>query len=141
MLAALDLRNLADLNAMLNGAAFVLIVAGLVAIHRGNESLHKKLMLAATGVSALFLASYLTYHLTCESVKFTGEGWIRPVYFVVLISHIVLAAVQVPLIVLTVWTGLRDGRPKHRRLAKITAPIWLYVSVTGVVVYWMLYQM
>ncbi|MDA1222675.1 MAG: DUF420 domain-containing protein [Planctomycetota bacterium] len=141
MLAAFDLHNLADVNAALNALAFVLIVAGLTAIHRGHETLHKRLMLAATGVSALFLVSYLTYHLTCESVKFTGEGWIRPVYFVVLISHIVLAAVQVPLILMTVWTGLRDGRPKHRRLAKITAPIWLYVSVTGVVVYWMLYRM
>ena len=93
--AGVDFRFLADVDAVLNGVAFVLICAGLIAVKRGNVELHKKLMLAAVVTSALFLACYLTYHATCESVKFQGEGAIRPVYFTLLISHIVLAAVQV----------------------------------------------
>ena len=141
MLAAFDFRVLADVDATLNGVAFVLICAGLVAIKRGNVELHKKLMLAAVCVSALFLACYLTYHATCESVKFTREGWVRPVYFTLLISHVVLAAVQVPLILRTVYLGLKDRRAQHKKWAKVTTPIWLYVSVTGVVVWWMLYMM
>lgn len=141
MLAAFDIRILADVNATLNALAFVLIVAGLVAIKRGNERLHKRLMLAATCVSAVFLASYLTYHASAEPVKFGHEGAIRTVYFAILISHVVLAAVQVPLILMTIHAGLKDRRARHRKLAKITAPIWLYVSVTGVVVYLMLYRL
>lgn len=106
MLAEFDFRILADVDASLNASAFVLIVAGLIAIKRGNVALHKALMLAAVAVSAVFLVCYLTYHLNAEPVKFAGEGWIRPVYFTLLISHIVLAAVQVPLILRTVWLGL-----------------------------------
>ena len=131
--------NLADLNAILNGVAFVLICAGLAAIKRGNEDLHKKLMLAAVGVSAAFLVSYLVYHAKVGSVKYTGEGAIRYVYFAILITHVILAAVQVPLIIMTVIRGLKGQLDKHRRLARITAPIWLYVSLTGVVIYVMLY--
>jgi uncharacterized membrane protein YozB (DUF420 family) len=140
MLAEFDFRILADVDAALNALAFVLIVAGLIAVKRGAIELHKQLMLAATAVSAAFLACYLTYHLNAEPVRFTGEGWIRPVYFVLLTSHVMLAAVQVPLILRTVWLGLKDRREQHRRWAKVTAPIWLYVSVTGVVVYAMLYH-
>lgn len=136
-----DFRVLADVDAALNGVAFVLICAGLLAVKRGNVELHKKLMLAAVATSALFLACYLTYHATCESVKFQGEGAIRPVYFTLLISHIVLAAVQVPLILRTVYLGLKDRREAHKKWAKVTTPIWLYVSITGVVIYWMLYHM
>lgn len=132
---------LPHLNATLNACAFVLIVAGLIAIKRRRERLHIRLMLSATAVSAAFLISYLTYHLSAEPVKFTREGWLRVVYFPLLISHIVLAAVQVPLILLTIWSGLKDRRARHRRLARITAPIWLYVSVTGVLVYVMLYRL
>lgn len=141
MLAAFDFRILADIDAILNGIAFLLICAGLIAIKRGNVELHKKLMLSAVGCSVLFLACYLTYHLTCESVKFQGEGAIRTVYFVLLLTHIVLAAVQVPLILRTVYLGLKDRREAHKKWAKVTTPIWLYVSVTGVVIYLMLYQM
>ncbi len=141
MLAAFDFRILADVNATLNGIALVLIWSGLIAIKRGNESLHKKLMLSAAFVSALFLASYVTYHLNGEPVKFMHEGFIRYVYFTILISHVFLAVVQVPLIIMTIVRGLQDRRDKHRRLARITAPIWLYVSVTGVVVYVMLYHL
>ena len=130
---------LADVNAALNALAFVLICAGLIAIKRGHEHRHKVLMLSAVGVSALFLVSYLTYHYNVGSVRFEREGAVRVVYLIILVSHIVLAAVQVPLIIMTVVRGLQDQREKHLRLAKITAPIWLYVSLTGVVVYVMLY--
>lgn len=136
----MDFRFLVDVNATLNATAFVLTVAGLVAIKRGKESTHKRLMLAAATISALFLASYLTYHLTCEPVRFQGEGGIRVVYFGILISHVVLAAALAPLLVTTVILGIRDRREKHRRLARVTAPIWIYVSVTGVAVYFMLYH-
>jgi putative membrane protein len=141
MLATFDYTILADVDATLNGLAFVLICAGLVAIKRGNVALHKTLMLTAVGVSAVFLACYLVYHWNAPPVKFTREGWIRPVYFTLLISHIVLAAVQVPLILRTVWLGLQDRREQHRRWAKVTTPIWLYVSITGVIVYVMLYRL
>lgn len=136
---AFDFTVLADVNASLNGLALILIIAGLVAIKQGKEAAHKTLMLAATGVSALFLASYLIYHFNAEAVKFTGEGTVRSIYFFILISHIVLAVVQVPLILITIHSGLKDNRPRHLRFAKITAPIWLYVSFTGVIVYLMLY--
>lgn len=135
------LAFLPHLNATLNSCAFVLIVAGLIAIKRRRERLHVRLMLSATAVSALFLTSYLIYHRLAGHVVFTGEGWLRAVYLSLLWSHIVLAAVQVPLILATIWLGLRDRRAAHRRLAKITAPVWLYVSVTGVVVYVMLYRL
>jgi putative membrane protein len=141
MLAAFDFRILADIDAILNSIAFLLICAGLIAVKRGHIELHKKLMLSAVGCSALFLVCYLTYHFTCEPVKFQGEGTIRTVFFVLLITHIVLAVVQVPLILRTVYLGLKDRRETHKKWAKITTPIWLYVSVTGVVIYLMLYQM
>jgi uncharacterized membrane protein YozB (DUF420 family) len=141
MLADFDYRVLADVDATLNALAFVLICAGLVAIKRGRVELHKKLMLSAVVVSALFLACYLTYHFNAESVKFTKTGWLRSVYFPLLISHIVLAVVQVPLILRTVYLGLKDRRAEHKKWAKVTTPIWLYVSITGVVVYWMLYRL
>lgn len=136
-----DFRILADVNATLNAIAFALIVAGLIAIKRRREALHEKLMLAAAVVSALFLVSYVTYHLNGEPVRFEHEGAIRVVYLTILATHIVLAVVQVPLILLTIIAGLQDRRARHRRLARITAPIWLYVSLTGVVVYLMLYRM
>ena len=134
-----DFRFLAHVDATLNALAFVLICAGLVAIKRGNLVLHKRLMLGAAAVSALFLCCYVVYHLNAPPVKFAHEGWIRPAYFVLLISHIVLAVVQVPLILRTIWLGLKDRRAQHRKWAKVTAPIWLYVSVTGVIVYALLY--
>lgn len=140
MLATMDFRFLADVDASLNALATVLIVWGLVAVKQGRIELHKKLMLAATGVSAVFLVCYVVYHLTCEPVTFRGEGAVKTFYYALLISHVVLAAVQVPLILRTVWLGLKDRREQHRKWAKVTAPIWLYVSVTGVVVYGMLYH-
>ena len=140
MPATFDYRILADVDAALNALAFALVCAGLVAIKRGNVALHKRLMLSAVCVSAAFLCCYVVYHLNAPPVKFTGEGTIRTVYFVLLISHVVLAAVQVPLILRTVWLGLKDRREQHKKWAKVTAPIWLYVSITGVVVYVLLYH-
>jgi uncharacterized membrane protein YozB (DUF420 family) len=140
MLADFDFRILAHVDATLNATAFLLICAGLVAIERGRVVLHKRLMLGAACVSALFLCSYVVYHLNAPPVKFAGEGWIRPVYFALLISHVVLAVVQVPLILRTIWLGLKDRRAQHKKWAKVTAPIWLYVSITGVIVYAMLYS-
>lgn len=136
-----DFTVLADVNAALNGVATILIVAGLIAIKRGAERAHKRLMLSAAAVSVAFLASYLVYHWQVGSVRFEREGVIRTVYLAILIPHVILAAIQGPLILLTIWHGVRDNRAKHRRLAKFTAPIWLYVSVTGVVIWYMLYVM
>ena len=140
MIAEFDFRILAHVDGALNALATLLIVAGLVAIKRGRVELHKRLMISATVVSALFLACYLTYHVNGEQVKFAGEGWVRPVYYTLLITHIVLAAVQLPLILRTLYLGLKDRREQHRRWAKVTTPIWLYVSLTGVIVYWLLYH-
>lgn len=129
---------LAHLNAALNALALVVIVAGVVAIKQKKEELHKKLMLTATGVSALFLVSYLIYHYMVGSVKYDGS--VPTLYYAVLIPHVILAAVQVPLIVMSILAGLRGKREKHRKLVRFTAPIWLFVSVTGVVVYLLLYH-
>ena len=141
MISQFDFRILADVNASLNALALVLIISGLLAIKRGNEELHKKLMLSAAAVSAIFLVSYLAYHLNGEPVKYQGEGALRIVYFTILISHVILAAIQVPLIILSILWGLQNKRAKHLKVAKITAPIWLYVSFTGVIVYLMLYRL
>ncbi len=139
--ASFDYSVLADVDAALNAVTTVVIVAGLLAIKRGNERLHKCLMLSAAGLSALFLVSYLTYHFNVGSVEFVHQGPVRFIYFAILISHVILAVVQVPLILRTIYLGLRDRREQHKRWARITAPVWLYVSVTGVVVYLMLYHL
>jgi putative membrane protein len=140
MLAAFDFRVLATVDAILNGIATLLIVAGLIAVKRRALALHKALMLAAASVSALFLVSYVIYHLNGTRVPFQGQGAIRTAYYTLLLTHVVLAVVQVPLILRTIWLGLHDRREQHRKWAKVTAPIWLYVSVTGVVVYLLLYH-
>ena len=139
--ASFDYSILADVDAVLNAGATMLIVAGLIAIKRGKEKLHKCLMLSAAGLSALFLVSYLTYHFNVGSVEFVHQGPVRVIYFAILISHVILAVVQVPLILRTIYLGLRDRREQHKRWARVTAPMWLYVSVTGVVVYLMLYHL
>lgn len=140
MIAAPPTSPLPHLNAALNLTAFVLICAGLAAIRRRKERVHKRFMLSAVAVSAAFLCSYLVYHLTQPPVPYTGEGPLRTLYYVILVSHIVLAALLVPLLAVTVVLALRDRRPAHRRMAKVTAPVWVYVSVTGVIVYLMLYH-
>lgn len=139
---AFQLTDLPAVNASLNTIAAILITSGFIAIKRGNKQLHKRLMLSATVVSALFLVCYLTYHFGVGREKpFKGEGWVRPAYFTMLISHIVLAFAVVPLVLLSIRAGLRDQIDKHRRLARWTLPIWWYVSVTGVVIYVVLYQL
>lgn len=136
----IDAGPLPTLNAILNAASAVLLTSGWVFIRRRNVTAHKSCMLGAFGVSALFLISYLYYHAQVGSVPFTGVGWVRPVYFVILFTHVVLAAAIVPLAIVTIRRALRAQLDAHRRIARWTLPIWLYVSVTGVVVYLMLYH-
>jgi len=135
-------RYLPDVNAALNATATVLLVAGYMLIRRRRELAHKRVMLMAFSVSVLFLASYLTYHIGHgAATPFTGQGLIRPVYFTILISHIILAAAVPVLAMVTIVLGLRDRRLAHLRWARWTFPIWLYVSVTGVVIYMLLYHL
>lgn len=129
------------LNACLNGTSALLIGSGFVAIRRRRIAVHKACMLAACATSVLFLVSYLLYHHQVGSTAFTGQGAIRVVYFTVLISHTILAVVIVPLVIMTVYRAWREQWLRHRRLARWTLPLWLYVSVTGVVIYIMLYQL
>ncbi|HEY6350355.1 MAG TPA: DUF420 domain-containing protein [Candidatus Angelobacter sp.] len=136
----MDLNIFPAVNAGLNGASAVLLTTGRVLIRQRKVRLHRACMITAVATSSLFLASYLYYHAQVGSVHFPGEGWARPVYFTILISHTVLAALVVPLVVLSLTYGLRGKFERHRRLSRWTFPIWLYVSVTGVVVYIMLYQ-
>ena len=137
----LDVTLLPAVNATLNGTAAVLLIAGYIQIRRGQINAHRTCMLAAFITSALFLVSYLIYHALVGSVAFTGQGPIRTLYFTVLISHVSLAVLILPLALVTLRRGLRRDDARHVALARWTLPIWLYVSVTGVVVYWMLYQM
>jgi putative membrane protein len=136
----IELTDLPALNASLNATSGLLVMAGLWSVKGRRIRQHKLCMVLATAVSGVFLASYVYYHFHAGHTAFTGQGWVRPVYFAILISHIVLAVAVVPLVLATVVLGLRNRLPSHRRLARWTAPIWLYVSVTGVVVYLMLYQ-
>ena len=137
----MTVSDLPALNASLNATSFVLLVTGYSFIRRGNRLAHKRCMLGALGVSALFLTSYVIYHAQVGSVPFRGTGLIRTIYFAVLIPHVILAAAIVPLILITASRGLSAKYDKHRRIARWTLPLWLYVSVTGVIVYLMLYQM
>jgi uncharacterized membrane protein YozB (DUF420 family) len=137
-------EDLPDLNAFLNGLSAVLLTAGYLAIRGRRVAVHKTCMLTALLVSVCFLVSYLYYHLGVkggEPTRFTGEGWVRPIYFAVLLSHTVLAAVTAPLALFTAYQGLRGNLARHVRVARWTLPIWFYVSITGVVVYWMLYHL
>ena len=136
----MEFTDLATVNAGLNALALTFLASGFFWIRRGDISRHKVSMLCACATSALFLASYLIYHWQVGSVPFTGEGWVRPVYFAILISHIVLASLIGPLAAVTVARALRGSFERHRRIARWTWPIWMYVSVTGIVIYWMLYQ-
>jgi len=136
----MTLQDLPTLNASLNTIAGFLLLFGYVAIKQGKKELHKKLMISALGISAAFLTSYLIYHYNVPSKKFPDLGWIKTVYFIILIPHIILAALMVPMILKTFWHAFRGEWEKHKKIAKITFPIWMYVSVTGVLVYLMLYQ-
>lgn len=133
--------DLPALNAGLNSLATVLLLAGYRQIRRRNIAAHRACMLAAFCVSTLFLISYLVYHAQVGSVPFRRQGWIRPVYFTILLTHIVLAAAIVPLALVTLWRAWRERFDRHRAIARWTLPLWLYVSVTGVVIYVMLYRL
>jgi uncharacterized membrane protein YozB (DUF420 family) len=129
------------LDASLNGTSAVLLVTAHGMIKHGRVALHRALMLAALFTSALFLVSYLYYHAHVGSVHFQGQGWSRPLYFTILISHTVLAAAVVPLVIVTLVWALRGQFERHRSIARWTYPVWLYVSITGVIVYLMLYRL
>lgn len=140
------MTTLPAINAALNGLATLLLIAGFIAIKRGLRDTHRNLMLAAFGTSILFLVCYLTYHAGLHHYtgssgkKFEGTGFIRPVYFTILISHVILAVPVAGLACVTIYRGLKADWARHRRIARITYPIWLYVSVTGVVIYLLLYH-
>lgn len=131
--------QLPTLNAALNSLSAVFLFAGYLFIRVKNRDAHRACMLLAFACSMLFLISYLVYHFQVGSVGFKGQGWIRPVYFTILISHTILAAAVVPLALIALVRALRERFDAHRRIARWTFPIWLYVSVTGVVIYLMLY--
>jgi uncharacterized membrane protein YozB (DUF420 family) len=131
---------LPTVNASLNGLATVLLIVGYVLIRQRRIEAHKRVMLSAFGVSVIFLACYLVYHGQAGSKPFTGTGISRPVYFSILISHIVLAALVPVLAAVTIQRGLSGQWDRHKRIARVTYPIWLYVSITGVIIYWMLYH-
>lgn len=136
----MSINDLSSLNALLNFSSFVLLLLGFRQIKKGNRVYHKRFMLSAAACSALFLVSYLIYHFNVGSVKFQGEGWSRPVYFSILISHTILAMVLAPMAVLTLYRGLKGRFDLHTKISKKTFYVWCYVSVTGVLVYLMLYH-
>src|SRR6516162_10058627 len=132
----------AALNATLNGTSAVLLAAGYTAIRAGKVQTHKKLMISALIASCSFLVSYVVYHIRIhEVIHFQGQGWIRPVYFTILISHTILAVVIVPLIIITLRRAWLARFDEHRLIARWTLPLWFYVSFTGVIVYFMVYQL
>ena len=133
-----SLYILPKLNALFNGTAFCCLIAAYAAIRSNNIKVHRSFTTTALSLSVLFLVSYVAFHLTTESTKFGGEGWIRSVYLFILISHIVLSTGIIPLVLFTYARGLGMQVEKHHRLAKITWPIWLYVTATGVIVYLMI---
>lgn len=135
----MDVRDLPALNAALNATSAALLATGFWLIRRGRRDAHRRVMVAALVSSAAFLVSYLVYHFQVGSVRYTGTGALRAVYFTVLLTHTVLAVVNLPLVIVTVTRALRGREAAHRRIARWTLPVWAYVSVTGVVIYVMLY--
>jgi uncharacterized membrane protein YozB (DUF420 family) len=136
----IGITDLATVNAGLNATAAVLIGTGYYFVKQKHIRGHKVCMIAAMVVSALFLISYLTYHYNVGSVRFTKQGWIRNVYFPLLLTHTVLAALVLPMVLRTVFLAAKGRFGNHVRIARWTFPLWMYVSVTGVIVYWMLYR-
>jgi uncharacterized membrane protein YozB (DUF420 family) len=136
-----SLSDLPTLNAVLNASSAACLTLGWLAIRAGRREAHRRAMLAALLASSLFLTSYLVYHFQVGSVRFTGRGPLRLVYFAVLLSHTILAVAIVPLVLTTLVRALAQRFEAHRRLARVTLPLWLYVSLSGVAVYWMLYRL
>lgn len=137
----MTVRDLPAVNAALNATGFFLLLLGYALIRAGRRTAHRAVMLGALVTSALFLGSYLTYHFAVGSIRFRGQGGMRTLYLAILGSHSLLAAAIVPLALVTLSRALRGHFDAHKRIARITLPIWAYVSVTGVVVYWMLYRL
>lgn len=137
----MSVSSLPAINASLNATCAVLLVTAYLFIRRKQVIAHRNTMLAATTVAALFLVSYLIYHYQVGSIPFQGHGPLRIFYFTILISHTILAVAIVPLVVITLYRGLSKQVARHRKIARYTLPIWLYVSVTGVMIYWMLYRL
>ena len=137
----ISIHDLPVVNATLNATAAILLVWGYILIRRRSIAAHRRVMLAAFATSSVFLCCYLIYHYNVGSVRFPRTGIIRTVYLSILATHTALAATVPPLAIITLSRGLREHFDRHRRIARWTLPVWLYVSVTGVVVYWMLYQM
>lgn len=137
----MDVSFLPAVNATLNGTSAVLILTGRTLIAQKRVAAHRKVMTTAVVTSTLFLISYLVYHSQVGSIRFQGQGWVRPLYFGILLTHTVLAAVIVPMVIMTFARGLRGNFERHRAIARWTFPLWLYVSVTGVVIYVMLYHL
>ncbi len=133
--------NLPTLNAFLNLVSTVLLLMGYITIKQGKRELHTKCMVAALISSSLFLFFYLIYHYSVGSVPYPHHDWTRPVYFAILIPHVILAALMVPFIVLAVWHAFKRNFEKHKRITRLLWPVWMYVSVTGVIIYVMLYQL
>ena len=136
----MDISYLPHINACLNATSAILLFSGYSFIRSGNVAAHRTCQVSALIVSLLFLASYLTYHYNHGTTRFQGTGLARPIYFTVLTSHTILAIVIVPLVAVTFYRAFRRDFTRHRRIARITLPLWLYVSITGVIVYLMLYQ-
>jgi uncharacterized membrane protein YozB (DUF420 family) len=133
--------DLPTVNALLNGTAGVLLLSGWLLIRRGRINAHRRCMLGAFATSCVFLACYVVYHAQAGSRPFTGQGAVRVLYFAILITHVILAAGIVPLALMTLVRGLRRDDARHRQIARWTYPLWMYVSVTGVVIYLMLYRL
>jgi putative membrane protein len=137
----MSISDLPALNAGLNSVSALLLLAGYVCIRKGNVSAHRNCMVAAVVTSALFLVSYLTYHFYTETLtRFVEPAWFRPIYLVILLTHTVLATVLLPMVLVTLYRAVRSQFDKHRRIARWTWPVWMYVSVTGVLIYLLLYQ-
>lgn len=136
----MTIQDLPTLNASLNSIAAFLLLSGYIAIKKNQKVLHRNLMISALVVSAAFLTSYLIYHYHVPSKKFPDLGWIKTVYLLILVPHIILAAIMVPMILKTFWHAYKQEWEKHKKIARLTFPIWMYVSVTGVIVYFMLYH-
>ena len=135
----IDVSILPSLNALLNFLSATCLSLGFISIKKGNRNLHKKMMFSALTFSALFLVSYLIYHTIQGDTPYKGEGWERYIYFFILVSHVLLSIIVLPLILTTVFFASRRNFSSHSKIARITLPVWLYVSITGVIVYLMLY--
>lgn len=137
----MSVTDLPTVNAVLNCISTILLVTGFIFIKKGKRESHKKIMLTALFSSLLFLTSYLYYHYQVGSIPYPYFDWTRWLYFVILIPHVILAVVMAPFIILAVWHALHDNFEKHKRLVRWVFPVWMYVSVTGVVIYMMLYRL